>query len=110
MSDTDVSATPPLGSFWPSLLLGIGLWLVYSANLATHPVSDTEAATLLPVAVIRGDGVFLDRFEKLVDEASSKMAAFSTRSRGHLVSMYPVGPGLIAVPLTAPQVWLLDFL
>src|SRR5208337_588553 len=94
---------------WKSLWLGLALWLVYSANLGAYYIGDAFGATLLPVSVVRGDGVALDRFEWLIRENEGGVLPIHfEHRRGHLVSLYPLAPGLILTPLVWPQVYLLD--
>lgn len=89
--------------------LGLALALVYLAN-GSGPIGadDTEPATYLPLALVRGDGPFLDRFAPLYFEGQGKLPWYVTQARGHVVSRYPVAPALVAVPLVWPQVVLLD--
>ncbi|HMB08470.1 MAG TPA: hypothetical protein VKP69_32655, partial [Isosphaeraceae bacterium] len=61
----DEAAAPPDGrrtAFW----LGIALFLAYWANGRTIGAGDTIPAQLLPIALIRGDKPYLDRFERMV--------------------------------------------
>jgi hypothetical protein len=91
------------------VLLGLALFLAYSINLRPIGSSDTVGAALLPLCIIRGDGPFLDRFGDFLHTAADGRLGWSyTESRGHLLSCYPLGPALLAVPFTLPQVWLLD--
>jgi hypothetical protein len=70
--------------------------------------SDTVAAELLPFAMLRGDGPFLDRFSAILPPAGVPTSPSLAWSRGHIVSRYPIAPALLFVPLEAPQVWYLD--
>jgi hypothetical protein len=99
----------PGGGRGTALGLGVVLFLAYMANGRMIGGVDTVPAQLLPIALIRGDGPFLDRFERQVTvDAERHTANFVTRSRGHIVSRYPVAPALLVVPMTWPQVLLLD--
>jgi hypothetical protein len=91
-----------------SLLLGLLLFLVYTANGRAIGAGDTIPATLLPLALIRGDGPFLDRFESTLRTTDGRLPGYSTRSRGHIVSRYPLGPALLALPFVWPQVFVKD--
>ena len=96
---------PGIGGWKSSLLLGIALTLIYSANCRELGTGDTAAAKFLPIAIIRGDGLYLDRFSQRFQE--SPLAVYRS-SRGHIVSSYPVGPALLAVPFVLPQVLFFD--
>jgi hypothetical protein len=83
--------------------------VLYLANRAL-PIgsTDTEAAILLPLSVLRGHGPFLDPYAPVLERPGAVFPAFLIKSRGHLVSRYPVGPALLLVSIEAPQVWVRD--
>lgn len=84
-------------------LLFFGLLLVYSVNGREIGAVDTIGNMLLPVALLRGDGLVLNRF------ASTVRDHYWVKQRGDaLVSRYPVLPALVALPLSWPQLALLD--
>lgn len=89
--------------------LGFTLLIVYLANGRTIGAGDTVPSQYLPIALVRGDGPYLDRFERnvVVDEAGT-LAYYAARSRGHIVSRYSIVPALVSVPLVLPQVLVLD--
>jgi hypothetical protein len=103
-----------LGLAWKqSLLLGILVCCVYSANGYEIPCGDTIPAKLLPIALIRGDGPFLDHIHDKYLPGSAPdepVPYYVARERGHLVSSYPLGTALLAVPFYLPQVFVLDWL
>jgi hypothetical protein len=92
-----------------SVLLFVGLTAVYLVN-RRDPIGsiDTFPAELYPIAMIRGDGMNLDRFAPVLAPKKGPMHAYVAWSRGHLVSRYPIGTALLFVALEVPQVWLLD--
>lgn len=93
----------PRGRRRTTALLFVGLFAVYSANGREIGTVDTIGNMLLPVAVLRGDGLVLNRF------SSSVRGEYWAKERGDaLVSRYPVLPALVALPLTWPQMALLD--
>src|SRR5579883_3523731 len=96
------------GGWWTSLILGLALLLIYSANARDLGTDDTVATTLLPLAFVRGDGLTLDRFPIVLQSGPAELPPFVVRSRGHIVSRYPVAPALVILPLVAPQVLLMD--
>jgi hypothetical protein len=86
-------------------MLGCALFAVYSINGRQIGVGDTLPNLLLPVALLRGDGVALDRF---ADRWKGKLPYCVTIKRGQIVSRYPLAPALLNVPLTLPQLALVD--
>lgn len=88
--------------------LGVVLLGAYLANGREIGSYDTEPTTLLTVALVRGDGPFLDRFGAVLWESDGTRPPYVGRSGRRIVSLYPVAPALMAVPLVAPQIWLLD--
>ena len=101
---------PGIGGWKSSLLLGIALTLIYCANGREMASGDTVAAKFLPIAIIRGDSLYLDRFSQHQQLQCDKGGLIYgvTSSRGHIVSAYPVGPALLAVPFVLPQVLFFD--
>jgi hypothetical protein len=102
-----------LGLAWKqSLLLGVVVLGVYSVNGREIPNWDTMASKLLPVALLRGDGPFLDRFGPVLlpEQGSDEpLPYYLAWERSHLVSTYPLGNALVAVPFYLPQVLVLDW-
>lgn len=106
----DVGATGrpvPVGR-GASALLGLALLGLYTANGRAIGAGDVVPATLQAVALCRGDGPVLDRFESVLRTADGRLPGYVTESRGHVVSRYPLGPALVAAPLVGPQVLALD--
>jgi hypothetical protein len=95
---------------WPvSLILGVGAAIIYLANGREIGAFDTAPTTLLPLAIVRGDGPSLERFRPLFLRVWATPApVFVTNSGGRVLSRYPVGPALVSLPLVAPQVMVLD--
>jgi len=69
---------------------------------------DCVPATYLPIALARGDGPWLDRFRTFLESPNGQLPGYCELSRGHIVSRYPIGPGLILAPLVIPQVLVWD--
>src|SRR5262245_32019631 len=86
-----------------TVILGLGLALLYSATDADLGSHDTLPATMLPLTLLRGEGLALDRFERLLREGG-ELPLYVTLSHGHIISRYPVAPALLILPLVAPQV------
>jgi hypothetical protein len=111
--DSPVAGVGKPGLAWKSsLLLGMIVWCAYMANGREIPNGATVPSKLLPVALLRGDGPFLDRFSQvLLGQAPGEpLPSYLARERGHLVSSYPLGTALVAVPFYLPQVLFFDWL
>jgi hypothetical protein len=99
---------PSQGRGWlSSLILGLGLLLVYMANGRELDADDTEGTTMLTLSLVRGDGFSLDRFSVLLGDGNH-LLPFVVRSHGRIVSRYPVAPALLIAPLMVPQIALWD--
>jgi hypothetical protein len=97
---------------WPvSLILGIVVALIYLANDREIGAFDTEPTNLIPLAIVRGDGTNLDRFRPVFLRVwGTPSPVFVAESAGRLVSCYPAGAALVALPLVVPQVMVRDAL
>jgi hypothetical protein len=96
--------SPTCGGWLSSLLCGALLAAVYLANGREIGSYDTEPTNLLALAILRGDGPWLDRFRAVLHEPDGRLSDFVIRRRGHLLSRYPLGPALVALPLELPQI------
>jgi hypothetical protein len=83
------------------LVLFAGLLVAYLANDATLDNGDSLPARYLPFSILRRGDFFLDGIPAL---AVSPRPHFVQRVRGQLVSDYPVGAALLALPLYVPSV------
>ena len=99
----------PSGSGWlGSLSLGLVLVVVYLVNgrdLGTH---DTLSAALLPLYILRGEGIYFDNEHLGEWDPNLPLPDYLAISHGRVVTLYPIAPALVAVPLVAPQVALRD--
>ena len=101
--------TTPRGSGWlGSLLLGFALVFVYLMNGRDMGTYDTIATTVLPLRILRGHGIYFDDERPGMRRSKLAHTGFVTISHGRLVSLYPIAPAVVAVPLFAPQVAVLD--
>jgi hypothetical protein len=91
-----------------SVALGVGLFALYNANGRAIGAGDTVPATYLAVALARGDGPFLDRFAPLLRDPDGRLPGYAEDARGRAVSRYPIGPAILAAPIVAVQVAVLD--
>ncbi len=104
-----VQATPRRPGWLGSLALGALLLFIYLINGRDLGTDDTSSATLLPINILRGEGIYLENRYYPKQMAGTKLPFTWVWSRGHVVPLYPIGPALVAVPLVAPQVAVLDF-
>jgi hypothetical protein len=74
------------------------LFGVYMANRREIGASDTVPAVLLPVTILRGDGIRLERFRHLWPDT---LPYYVLPTPHGLVSGYPLGAALFALPTTA---------
>ncbi len=94
-----------------SASLSLFLFLIYIINFSLFFDTDTIPSAILPVAMIRGDGPFLDRFAEFLPKSpipGEQLPYIVTEARGHIVSRYPIGPAILAMPIVVPQVMMLD--
>jgi hypothetical protein len=99
----------PLGSGWlGSLCLGLALVFVYMANGRDLGTYDTISAAMLPLFILRGDGIFFDNAHLGKWDSNLQLPDYLTISHGRVVTLHPIAPALVAVPLVVPQVALLD--
>lgn len=82
--------------------------LIYLANGRHIGSGDCVPATYLPIALARSDGPWLDRFGPILQSPEGQLPGYCELSRGHVVSRYPMGPGLVMAPLVIPQVFVWD--
>ncbi len=100
----------PYRHLWAPSFLFLAFFVIFSANARKIGNADTLPAMVLPVAILRGDGPFLDRWSDDLQNESAVLPNSVSRSRGHVVSRFPIAPALLAVPLYWPQVLVLDLL
>jgi hypothetical protein len=86
------------------------VYAIYLANGREVGSGDSVPAKYLSCAMVRGDGFYLDRYERDVLKwwPHPTMPYYVTLVDGHYVSRYPVGPALLALPFTIPQMLVLD--
>jgi len=90
------------------VLLFLGLLGIYAANGREIGAPDTSPNILLPIAILRGDGPVLNRFEATLRGDGGEPPYFVEAHGDLLLSRYPILPALLAVPVTWPQLMLLD--
>jgi hypothetical protein len=101
--------TTPWGSGWlGSLCLGLALVFVYMINGQDLGTDDTISASVLPLYILRGDGIYFDNGHLGTVRSNRPLPDCLTTSHGRVVTLYPIAPALVAVPLVAPQVAVLD--
>jgi hypothetical protein len=100
-------------SWVASLVLGLALLFIYSANARDLGSYDTAPTTMMLLTMARGEGVYLDRFWPVLRDMRDKgriLPVFVAPYRGRILSRYPVAPAILDLPLIIPQVALLDAL
>jgi hypothetical protein len=92
---------------WWMAVVG-GFFIVYNLNGRDIGFGDSVPTTLLPASIVREANFTLDEFEAVFD-ANPLELKFVTRwigaiqrRDGHLVSSYPVGGAMLAVPVYLP--------
>ena len=108
--DQRVQAAPPRPGWLASVVLGALLLFVYLINGRELGNDDTFSATLLPLNILRGEGIYLENKYHPKGMKPSEIPYIWIWSRRHVVPLYPVAPALVALPLVAPQVALRDFI
>jgi hypothetical protein len=100
--------TAPRSRRRTALLLFLGAVALYASTGRAFPNADTVPARYLPLSILREADFDLDEFPFLYDEAARRNWAspeghpyFLTRVRGHYVSRYSPGAGVLAVPVYA---------
>lgn len=92
------------------LCLAVGLFTIYTVNGREVGSGDTVPAKYLTVALVRGDGFFLDDYRAaMLAEWPYRGAPYYFKEvGGHCVSTYPVGAAVLAAPFTWAQMVVLD--
>jgi hypothetical protein len=90
------------------LVLFVVLVAIYESNGRDLGTSDTVPTSLVPLAILRGQGFFLDSHRVSIEAWTSNSMDLAISWHGHLLSRYPIAPALLIVPLYAPQVALND--
>lgn len=116
--DADLSdATPKPHAPWGWRTTGlacvwcVGLYAIYLANGREVGSGDSVPAKYMSCALVRGDGFRLDRYQRDVLKwwPHPTMPYYVAVVDGHYVSRYPVGPALVALPFTIPQMLMRDW-
>ena len=99
----------PQGSGWRgSLCLGLALMVIYMINGRDLGTYDTISTSVLPLYIVRGEGIYFDNQLMGNMRSNGTVPDYLTISHGRIVTLYPIAPALVAVPLFAPQVAMLD--
>ncbi len=87
-----------------------GVFAIYLANGREIWSGDSVPAKYLSCALVRGEGFYLDRYQRDVLKwwPQPTLPYYLATVDGHYVSRYPVGPALVALPFTIPQMLVLD--
>ncbi len=85
----------------PACLFAIA-FLVYNLNLRPIPSGDTAPAALIPLTLIAGDTITLDRFAAWYQRTGIAPAWLELGRDGHYYSSFPIALPLLVTPLYAP--------
>ncbi len=86
----------------PSLLLFLGLNVIYHANLRPIDGSDSLPASLVPFSVALDHSLTLDRFDPWLRAQVWYAPSILSRAHGHVFSSYPIGSALLISPFYLP--------
>ncbi len=88
------------------VLLWLGLFAVYNANLRPIDSSDSLAGSLIPFAVAADHSVTLDRFVPWLRANVWYTPSIIHEAHGHYFSSYPIGGPLLLLPASLPIAYL----
>ncbi len=80
--------------YFPFILMG-GLLILYNINMKHLAPADSIPTRLLPLSFLREGNADLDEFSQLY---SSGTPAYLLYTRGHYLSLYPIGGAVLATP------------
>jgi hypothetical protein len=115
MKTGEASVTSRPHSAWRTRAIAVawsvGVFAIYLANGREISSGDTIPAKYLTLALLRGDGFYLDRYQHEACKYWNQpgIPYYLYMVDGHFVSHYPIGPALVALPFTVPQVLALDW-
>ena len=94
-----------------ALLWSVCVFTAYMANGREIFSGDTVPAKYLTFALVRGEGFYLDRYRREAFKVwpNPSMPYYLQMVDGHYVSQYPVGPAILALPFSLPQILYLDW-
>jgi hypothetical protein len=114
-AEQDVKSVSPKASsrawsrgWLASACLGACLVFIYLINGRDLGSDDAFSASLLPLYILRGEGVYLENRIPGDRGLKSPLSYFWKISHGHVVPLYPLAPGLMAIPFVAPEVAIRD--
>ena len=107
----DPAIYPAEAKLWPLFAaLVAALFVVYNLNFREIGLLDPVPATLLPASLLLEGNADLDEFRRMLRKypygRGTRHYGTLQEREGHLVSSYPIGAALIALPVYAVPVWL----
>jgi hypothetical protein len=108
-------ATTPTPWTWGTaalaLVWSLCVFTAYIANGREIGSGDTVPAKYLTFALVRSDGFYLDRYRREAFKIwpNPGVPYYLQLVDGHYVSAYPVGPAILALPFSVPQILYLDW-
>src|SRR5262245_42177337 len=104
----DITFMPPrsalYSSFWLAAALALVLFCIYNLNFRHGSTVDTISTTALPISILHEGNFDLDEMRGLMStntqalDAALKFFGGMQERDGHLVSSYPLGAAVMAVP------------
>lgn len=88
--------------------LFFGFTATFSANARKIGNEATVANMLLPVAILRGDGPYLDRWKDDLSDEKKRLPDFLKEHRGHIVTGSSLVTPMFVLPFYWPHVVVLD--
>jgi len=79
-------------------------FLIYMANGREIGGGDATPTAFVAIEIAKKGSVFLDDLHDYIPY--NKTPSYISEQRGHIVSNYPLFPGIMAAPVFAPFVWL----
>src|SRR5262245_49182138 len=80
-----------------ALMVGLVTLASYLSPWREVGTDDTTPNALLPLNIVNGDGLVLDRFRPVFVERGTELKPYVKQSRGHVVSLHPIGTALVAL-------------
>ncbi|RJP32818.1 MAG: hypothetical protein C4527_05580 [Candidatus Omnitrophota bacterium] len=88
------------------LLIFFTPFLIYMLNGREISSGDPTPTVFVSINALKKGTIFLDDLHDYI--AYHGLPYYVSEQKGHLVSNYPIFPGIMAVPIFAPFVWLID--
>ncbi len=81
-------------------------FLIYMSNGREISSGDPTPTVFVTVNILKHGTIFLDDLHDYI--AYHRMPYFVSEQKGHIVSNYPIFPGIMSVPVFAPFIWMIE--